>query len=106
MCVSPALQCVGEARYANLNAAKKLTDAASTGDTLPADANYALLSVKDQAVWIRFDGSDAVATNSVYLPANTVLMLENSRTLLKNVSMLEAAATATVSLSYFQGTAG
>lgn len=100
-----ALDEVGNARYANLSASKALTDTASAGDTLPAAANYAIITVKDQGVHISFDGDDAT-TDDQYFPADTVLEFSNARTLLKNIEIIQAAATATVYITYFEGPQG
>lgn len=105
LAIPPALVSLGNARYANLNAEKNLGEAASAGVTLPAAASYAIISVAAQAVHISFDGT-AATTDDLLLPVGTIFFLDNARTLLANIAMLEAAATASVYVAYFSGPQG
>jgi hypothetical protein len=106
--IPPGLLGVGNARYANLSAAKSLTDAPTAGDTLPdgaTPANYALIVTKTQSVYISFDG-DAATADDFELPVDTPMWLENARTVLANLSLLQSQATAAVSIAYFYGPQG
>ena len=115
LAIPPSLRQVGAATYgAALSAAVALSDTPDSGVVLPgypsgnvagaqgAPANYALLRATTQDVHLEWDGTDAT-TDSFLLPKDVVLELNNARTLLVNMSMLEAADSAVVYITYFYG---
>lgn len=103
--VPPGLIGVGAARYANISSSVALSGTPSAGDTLPTSAKYALINVKTQGAHFSFDGG-AATTDDLFVPAGETFWLDNARTLLVNMRMIEAAATAVVSIAYFDGPQG
>jgi hypothetical protein len=94
----------GYARYTP-NAAIQLTATPDAGVVLPAEANSMVLSVKDNPIRYRTDGTDPTASEGLYLPVG-VWFFEDQRAWMEQFRFIDTAAGAsevTVAYGIVQG---
>lgn len=72
----------------------------STSLTVPDGADTAIVYFRTQDVHINFDGVTATTGDAAY-PASNFLIMENARTAMKGLRMIESAASATAAVWYF-----
>jgi hypothetical protein len=91
----------GYARYTPTTA-KGLTDSPIVGTALPGIARHAIITVKDNPIRWRADGTAPTASEGHYMPAGTDLAVENSADWLKRFKFIDTAAGASeVTVTYF-----
>ena len=104
--IPPSLKPEGYAIYSTLSSAKALADTPTAGAVLPAAANYAFITVFGQDLYVSFDGTSATSSYPKLWLAGNSYQLNDARDLLKNLSVLESAASATMHIYYFSGPQG
>ena len=77
-----------------------ITPVASTALTLPTGTKHAIINVRGGGVFLTEDSSIPSASNGVYLPSGTLLLVQNDATYLAALRFLQADGTVTVSVSY------
>ena len=77
-----------------------ITPVASTALTLPTGTKHAIISVRTAGVFLTEDSSIPSAANGVYIPAGTLLLVQNDAQYLQSLRFIQADGAAIVSVSY------
>ena len=89
---------LGIARYTNLNAVRRLTDAPASGITLPNSANFCLIQAETQNIRWRDDGDPTTTLGHLLYAGGDPYPYAGD---LDTIRFLEVAASAVLIVSYY-----